>query len=568
MRRLRKPFDLFPGYLLAENRRHPKNVLVCPGCGDLNEVEDRKSPGDCIGCGTALRQADPHAGGVATARIAGIRTSIPGKPDNPWRTACSPSSTTTRDGEPSTGAVSSRSPTRKTLRGWRRGRAMGAGQSPPCARGRHSAGDETGRLHRWGVCPLPDMFNPRQLLGLELSCRLIAEIEDKRIRHALATNLSDLLRYQNMLCRYDTMALKSLDIFSVHGFPVGLVQCESNLLGIVNGAGANVGSGGWSNIIDKYVKAKRYCEAPFEVRRHGSRNVRVPVEGEWIGEKLNGRRRAVAISCASATGSRLPPRSLDAVFTDPPYFGNVQYGELMDFCYVWLRRLAGNATEGFSRASTRSRDELTGNVTQDRGLTHFTEGLSSVYSRMAEALKPGAPLVFTYHHNKLDAYCAVGVAILDAGLVCSASLPCPAEMGGSIHIHGTASSIMDTVFVCRSSGQTPGRWLFDTPERLVEIAGDDLAHLASTGRTPTPWRYAVHRLRSPDSNGGLETPRPLEPRFACFREARGLREAVSTCGDPEQLARWVMATEPDAAFPGLFYVSKQSEEGERGDVSF
>ena len=29
------PVDLFPGYLLAENRRHPKNVLVCPACGDL-----------------------------------------------------------------------------------------------------------------------------------------------------------------------------------------------------------------------------------------------------------------------------------------------------------------------------------------------------------------------------------------------------------------------------------------------------------------------------------------------------------------------------------------------------
>ena len=50
-----------------------------------------------------------------------------------------------------------------------------------------------------------------------------------------------------MLCRYDAMALKSLDIFSVHGFPVGLLQCESNLLGIVDGvAGTNVGSGGWS----------------------------------------------------------------------------------------------------------------------------------------------------------------------------------------------------------------------------------------------------------------------------------------------------------------------------------
>ena len=59
---------------------------------------------------------------------------------------------------------------------------------------------------------------------------------------------------------------------------------------------------------------------------------------------------------------------------------------------------------------------------QDRGLEHFTKGLSTVYSRMARALKPGAPLAFTYHHNKLDAYCVVGVAILDAGLVCPASM--------------------------------------------------------------------------------------------------------------------------------------------------
>ena len=236
------------------------------------------------------------------------------------------------------------------------------------------------------------MFNPRQLLGLELSCRLIADTEDQRIRHALATNLSDLLRYQNMLCRYDTMALKSLDIFSMHGFPVGLVQCESNFMGIVNGARSNVGSGGWSNIVDKYVKAKRYCEAPFEVRRIGSRNARVPIEGEWIGEKRGGGGRSVSIRCRSATESALAPASLDAVFTDPPYFGNVQYAELMDFCYVWLRRLVGNEAEGFDRPSTRSPDELTGNVTQDRGLEHFTEGLAKVFTRHGRCLETGSPV--------------------------------------------------------------------------------------------------------------------------------------------------------------------------------
>ena len=216
-------------------------------------------------------------------------------------------------------------------------------------------------------------------------------LEDQRIRHALATNLSDLLRYQNMLCRYDTMALKSLDIFSIHGFPVGLVQCESNFLGIQNGNGLGVGSGGWSNIIDKYTKAKRYCDEPFEVRRGDTSKKQIPIEGEWIGERLNGHRtRSVNIRCASSTTIGLPPASLDAVFTDPPYFGNVQYGELMDFCYVWLQRLVGKESEGFDRVSTRALEELTGNVTQGRDLEHFTDGLSAVYTNMAKALKPGA----------------------------------------------------------------------------------------------------------------------------------------------------------------------------------
>ena len=34
-----KPFDLFPGYVLARKRRHPRHVLVCPSCDNLNEIE-------------------------------------------------------------------------------------------------------------------------------------------------------------------------------------------------------------------------------------------------------------------------------------------------------------------------------------------------------------------------------------------------------------------------------------------------------------------------------------------------------------------------------------------------
>ena len=562
------PFDLFPGYLIAENRRHPKNVLVCPACGDLNEVEDRKSPGDCVACGTALHQAGPARRGRCECPRCGHSNTYPGELQRPL--------------EHRLFAIEYHNPERKAEH---KGRFFKKPDAEDLARMADAAGqwkqiaprfvpdqdiptgDETARLHRWGYGRYRDMFNPRQLLGLELSCRLIAENEDERIRRALATNLSDLLRYQNMLCRYDTMALKALDIFSVHGFPVGLVQCESNFMGIVNGAGSNVGSGGWSNIVGKYVKAKRYCEAPYEVRHIGSRKVRVPIENERIGESLNGARRGVAIRCRSATETEFAPNSLDAVFTDPPYYGNVQYGELMDFCYVWLRRLVGNEAEGFARPSTRSPHELTGNVTQDRGLEHFTEGLSEVYSRMARALKPGAPLVFTYHHNKLDAYCAVGVAILDAGLVCSTSLPCPAEMGGSIHIRGTASSIIDTVFVCRTSGAAPQSWLFDTPGRLVEIVGDDLANLAATRRRPTHGdtrcivfghltRIAVWELRE-----AWDRSLSSAEKIAIFRGR------MTGYGDPDQLARRA-AAEPIEDSPLLSPRTTGPEKGAHGAVSF
>lgn len=112
-----------------------------------------------------------------------------------------------------------------------------------------------------------------------------------------------------------------------------------------------------------------------------------------------------------------------------------------------------------------------------RDLNHFTEGLSAVFQKMAKALKPRAPLSFTYHHNTLEAYLPVAVAILDAGLTCSATLPCPAEMGASIHINGTGSSIIDTVFVCRKTGIAAKKTLAGSSQEIGSIVLEDAAEL-------------------------------------------------------------------------------------------
>lgn len=480
--------DLFANYLIAEDVRHPKNVIVCGHCGELYETDDRRNPSACPTCRheyttrfTARRNhvlcrhcgADNQYcnGTVPEHRLFAIEyhcAPCSGAKGRLFKRPDAPDFAKVEDAE-------------------RRLRKARTQFIPEDA---IPHGDETERLHRWGYEHYREMFNARQLFGLEHSCRLISKVADQSIREALATNLSDLLRYQNMLCRYDAMALKSLDIFSVHGFPVGLVQCESNLLGIEHPSrGTPVGSGGWLNMIEKFAKAKRYCDRPFEIRMERGRKVEVLMPGEWIGEQRNGTQpletREIDLRCGDATEAQLATGEFDAVFTDPPYFGNVQYAELMDFCFVWLRKLAGLPHGEFDCVSTRHANELTGNVSMGRDLGHFTEGLAATFRKSADSLKAGRPLAFTYHHNRLDAYMPVVVAILDAKLVCSASLPCPAEMGASIHINGTGSSIVDTVFVCRTTGRVVRRWLVTSPSELAGLVRENVQQLIEGGVKPT-----------------------------------------------------------------------------------
>lgn len=559
-----KSFDLFPGYVLAEDTRHPAYVLVCPSCGDLNEVADPEHPGSCD-CGVALS---------TDGRVKRNKCTCP---------HCGHANTTPFHGEgPPSHRLFAIEYHNPELKG-RPGRLFKKPDAADLARAAQAEaawqglrpafvpddlipeGDETSRLHRWGYDRFRDLFNPRQLLALETAARFIAEIPDQRQRRAFATNFSDLLRYQNMLCRYDTMALKSLDVFSIHGFPVGYIQVESNFLGLRNGNGLPVGSGGWINIIEKYAKAKRYCTAPFEVAFQGKKKITVPIAGEWIGERNpehpDAHRRTVDIRCASATAVDLSARSLDAVFTDPPYYGMVQYGELMHFCYVWLRKLMGADCPGLEYETTRHADELTGNDTAARDIVHFAEGLAEVYSRMAAALKPGAPLAFTYHHNRQEAYLAAAMAILDAGLTCSASLPCPAEMGGSIHIHGTGSSIVDTVFVCRDRGTTPRAWLFDDATQLAFIMARELDELRAAGMKPTAGdirciafghitRMAIWNLRPL-----WDACQPTEKKLAIIRAAM---DDIATVDDVKTHLEGASAPEPAAG--GLFAKQEQQEQ--------
>ncbi len=473
---------LFPGPLVAgrKMKRHTHDVLVCRFCGEVHQFLPAEVPADCPGCGRSFveTKVDRRAACSCGREFAVPEVDATGPPKHTLF------------------ALEYHCPTCKQRDG-RRGRFFkGAGSedrerftracvryaetdSPYWPEAEIPVGDETNRLHRWGYRRFRELHNERQLLGLAIIAEKIHAAPEE-LQPALATVFSDFVRYQNMVCRYDTAALKVLDVFSIHGYPIHRVQCEAALIGH-----PKVGSGGFRHFLAKYAAAKRYCQQPYETVRVDGRKRQVPIAGERIaasfvdGEDALGEPRSALLRCGGITAEPMRADSVDLVLTDPPYFANVQYSELMDFCYAWLRRLMPDASF-FGPQSAKSDAEVTGNTTQGRDLVAFARRLSGVYSAAANALKPGHLFAFTYHHNDLRSYAAVIVAILDARLVPIVTIACPSEMRGSIHIGNAHSSRVDTVFVLRK----PPAALPEIPEvPLGERIAEHVQPLVDAGLT-------------------------------------------------------------------------------------
>jgi hypothetical protein len=140
------------------------------------------------------------------------------------------------------------------------------------------------------------------------------------------------------------------------------------------------------------------------------------------------------------------------------------------------------------------------------------------------------------------AYLPVAVAILDAGLTCSATLPSPAEMGASIHISGTGSSIIDTVFVCRSTGRVPRKWVVESASEIAALVESDLEKLLKANVKPSQGdkkcityghliRLAVWSLRE-DWNENSATSYRLEKIEDWLRDFGGWPEVEQHLGVP------------------------------------
>jgi len=186
---------------------------------------------------------------------------------------------------------------------------------------------------------------------------------------------------------------------------------------------------------------------------------------EWVWKML-----AAAPACAAGFAGQLDARTqgLGAdkiISTDPPYYDNIQYADLSDFFYVWLRRMLRDVfPDLFATLATPKADELVAAPYRHGGKLaaeqFFLSGMTQALSRLAEQAHPAFPITIYYAFKQTEGVASSGRkistgwetfldAVIRAGFVITATWPIQTEMQNrqiSIGANALASSI---VLACR-----------------------------------------------------------------------------------------------------------------------
>ncbi len=157
---------------------------------------------------------------------------------------------------------------------------------------------------------------------------------------------------------------------------------------------------------------------------------------------------------ASATSLPYPDNYFNAVITDPPYYDNVNYAELSDFFYVWLKRTIGDLyPDLFSTPMVPKTEEIVSNPVRQgnakKAKQFFEDMITKAFKEVYRVLKPEGIACIVFAHKSTDAWETIINALLNSGLYLTASWPVHTEMKTRLTAKETTSLASSIYMVCR-----------------------------------------------------------------------------------------------------------------------
>ena len=355
-------------------------------------------------------------------------------------------------------------------------------------------GLKTSEPHRYGMRTWADLFSPRQLLALctyletyhEIAREVRATLSEDRARAVLtylAFVLDKCADYNSTIASWDATRFKVRNTFDRHDFSFKWSFGEMNLT--ANGMGFD-----WalSQVLDAYRGLARLAGPPAQ---------RLFV--------TSGSRPPVTIRLGHAASLHaIPDGSVPAIVVDPPYYNNVQYGELSDFFYVWLKRTVGDLyPEAFTALLTDKDTEAVANPARFRGLhgvrpeeladRDYEQKMAACFREFHRILQPDGILTVMFTHKRVDAWNALGRALIEAGFTVEASWPVRTESEHSLHQAKKNAAQSTILLVCRKRpASTEPAWWDEIKGEVRRVARERAIAYGRMGITGVDLYLAVY----------------------------------------------------------------------------
>ena len=160
--------------------------------------------------------------------------------------------------------------------------------------------------------------------------------------------------------------------------------------------------------------------------------------------------------CISKQSSRYQvSQTIDAIITDPPYYDAIPYADLSDFFYMWLRRSIGDRfPDVFAEVLTPKSDELVQHSDHFEGdnkaaKEFYESGMATTFQSAYSSLVDNGRIVIVFAHKSPEAWETLVRAMIESGLVVTASWPIDTELKNSTSSQGKAALATSLWLVCR-----------------------------------------------------------------------------------------------------------------------
>ena len=289
-------------------------------------------------------------------------------------------------------------------------------------------GKETKRLLDNGFAAWDDLYSSRQLEVLAAGLKAVALLQfAPEIKDRLAFSLLGAAEMPAFLSRWDRFNLKPFEGMANHRYTQTTFAVESNLL-------SPVGRG----TIPRRLEAATQALQWFIDSRQRPPRVATTVPGR------RGRKKTdwdVLVTTGSSVKQALQTSSVNVVVTDPPYFDDVQYGELARLFHVWLKVYDPSVVVDESA-------EAVPNSTRGTSTADYEATIAACLAESRRTLKANGRLILTFHNKKVVAWRALAGAIATAGLKVTALAAVLAENQGDHCKRSVNAMLHDLVIEC------------------------------------------------------------------------------------------------------------------------